>query len=134
HRGGWIWTLALAAALLVLGAQVTSGAADLVLATVRFVLLLVVHRLWNRSTLRDEVVLLLLSLLLLCGGAALSAELIFGLAFLVYAVTATWAMALLHLRGEIESGRSAETAQALLASRRLATPRLLAALAVLALA
>ncbi len=134
HRLPWAWNALLIAALLFLVAQFTAGRVDLVLAAARFVALLLIHRLWNRVTLRDEVLLLLLSLLLLCGGAALSAELAFGLAFVAFAVSATWALVLLHLRSEIESGRSAESAQALLASRRLATPGLLLALGLLAMA
>ena len=134
HRFAWLWTVLLAGALIALTSQVLAGSADIVLSAVRFVVLLIVHRLWNRATVRDEIVLLLLSLLLLCGGAALTAELIFGLSFTCYAVSATWALALLHLRGEIEGGRSADGSQAMLASRRLATPRLFGALAALAVA
>ena len=134
HRFVWAWTTALAGSLLVLASQVLAGGTDLVLSAAWFVVLLLVHRLWNRATARDEIVLLLLSLLLLCGGAALTAELIFGLSFAAYAVAATWALALLHLRGEIEAGRSSDGSQAMLSSRRLATPRLFGALAALAIA
>jgi transglutaminase-like putative cysteine protease len=134
HRWTWAWTALLLAALVLLAGQVLTGQADLVLAAVRFVVLLLLHRLWNRKSLRDEALLLLLSLLLLCGAAALSAEFVFGLAFVAFAVAGTWALALLHLRGEIESGRSLHGSYALLGSRRLATPRLLLALALLSLA
>ncbi len=95
-------------------------------------LLLAVHRLWNRTTERDELLLLLLSLLLLCAGATLSADLLFGVAFAAYAVTGTWALALTHLRWQIEAGRG-EGSAALLRSRRLVTPALLAALGGLSL-
>src|SRR2546422_10567687 len=64
--------------------------------------LLCIHRLWHRRSERDELLLLLLSLLLLCAGAALAAELSFGFAFLGFAVSGTWAMALTHLRFEID--------------------------------
>jgi protein-glutamine gamma-glutamyltransferase len=124
----WLWTTFLAAALLGFAALVVTGRLDIVLAAARFAELLCVHRLWHRRTHRDEMLLLLLSLLLLCAGAALSAEMLFGLAFLGFAVTSTWAMALTHLRFEMEA--SAGSA-ALLQSRRVATPRLLGALAAL---
>src|SRR5207248_7695669 len=106
---------------------------DIVLGAARFVELLCVHRLWHRRSQRDELLLLLLSLLLLCAGAALAAELLFGFTFLAFAVTATWAMALTHLRFEIEGGRGPSGSAALLQSRRIATPALLGALAVLAM-
>ena len=89
------------------------------------------------ATERDELLLLLLSLLLVCAGAALAAELTFGIAFIGYAVTGTWALALTHLRFQIEAGHGPPGAGALLESRRIATPALLgglAGLAVLALA
>jgi hypothetical protein len=123
----WLWTTGLAAALVYFVARVAAGQVDAVLAAARFTELLCIHRLWHRRTQRDEMLLLLLSLLLLCAGAALSAELLFGAAFIGFSVAATWAMALTHLRFEIEAGRGA----ALLHSRRLATPRLLGALAAL---
>src|SRR5207244_4298170 len=83
-----------------------------------------IHRLWHRRTGRDELLLLLLALLLLCAGAALSAELTFGLAFLGFAVSGTWALALTHLRSAIEEGRGPAGSAALLNSRRVATPAL----------
>ncbi|HEY2031743.1 MAG TPA: transglutaminaseTgpA domain-containing protein [Myxococcales bacterium] len=123
----WLWTAGLACALVYFASRVAAGQVDAVLAAARFTALLCIHRLWRRRTQRDEILLLLLSLLLLCAGAALSAELLFGAAFIGFSVAATWAMALTHLRFEIESGRGT----ALLQSRRLATPRLLGALALL---
>ena len=132
-KAEWAWTTFLVVALLYFGAAVATRQLDIVLAAARFTLLLCLHRLWHRRTERDELLLLLLSLLLLCAGAALSAELLFGFGFLAYTVTATWAMALTHLRFEIEAGRGPEGSAALLQSRRLATPALLGALAALCL-
>lgn len=131
-RGDWAWTTFIIGAFGVLAAQVVGGRLDVVLGAARFVELLLVHRFWHRRTQRDEALLLLLCLLLLCAGAALSAELAFGFAFLAFAVSATWAMALTHLRFEIESGRGPSGSAALLQSRRIATPALLGALAGLA--
>jgi protein-glutamine gamma-glutamyltransferase len=133
HKVSWAWTVALVAALGALAAQVFFGEIDLVLGAARFAVLLAIHRLWNRTGERDELLLLLLSLLLLSAGAALSAEIFFAGAFVGYAVAGTWALALTHLRFQVEAGRGAEESQALLRSRRLVTPSLLAALAGLAL-
>lgn len=132
-RADWAWTLFLAGALLVFGWQVLADHLDIVLAAAQFVELLCIHRLWHRRTQRDELLLMLLSLLQLCSGAALAAELNFGFSFLAFAVAATWAMALTHLRFEIEGGRGPQGSAALLRSRRIATPALLGALAALAM-
>jgi len=132
-RHQWGWTALLALALAAEAAGVASGTVDIVLAATRFAVLLGVHRLCHRGSRRDEWLLLLLSLLLICAGAALSAELLFGVCFLAYAVTATWALALTYLRFEIEGARSPEQAATLLRSRRLVTPAVLAALGALAL-
>jgi transglutaminase-like putative cysteine protease len=129
----WLWTTFLAGSLLVFAGLVLTRRVDIVLAAARFAELLCIHRLWHRRTQRDEMLLLLLSLLLLCAGAALSAELLFGFAFLGFSVTATWAMALTHLRFEIEAGRGTQGSAALLQSRRVATPQLLGALAALSM-
>lgn len=132
-RADWAWTLFLAGALLLLAAQVVTSRLDIVLGAAQFAELLCIHRLWHRRSERDELLLLLLSLLLLCAGAALSAELTFGFAFVAFSVTATWAMAFTHLRFEIEAGRGPQGSAALLQSKRIATPALLGALAALSM-
>ena len=132
-RYQWAWTGLLGLALVLQGAQVLAGRLDIVLAASQFAVLLAIHRLWHRGSRRDEWLLLLLSLLLICAGAALSAELLFGVCFVLYSVAATWALALTWLRFEIESARSPEQAAALLHGRRLVTPAVLVALAALAL-
>jgi transglutaminase-like putative cysteine protease len=129
----WVWTTCLAGALLVFLGLVATGRIDIVLAAARFATLLCIHRLWHRNGQRDEMLLLLLSLLLLCAGATLSAELLFGFAFVGFSIAATWAMALTHLRFEIEAGRGPQGSAALLQSRRLATPHLLGGLAALSM-
>ena len=132
-RANWAWTTLIIGAFGVYAALVVSGRLDIVLAAAEFVLLLCLHRLLHRRTERDEHLLLLLSLLLLCAGAALSAELTYGFAFLAFSVTATWAMALTHVRFEIEAGRGPQGSAVLLQSRRIATPALLGALAALSM-
>ena len=136
-RAQWAWSLLLVGALVLLAAQVIAGYVDIVLGAARFVELLCIHRLWHRRGERDELLLLLLSLLLLCAGAALAAELTFGFAFIGFAVSGTWALALTHLRFAIEGSRGEAGSASLLNSRRIATPALLgglAALSVLAVA
>ena len=132
-KAEWAWTTLIIGTFVVEGLLVATGRLDIVLAAAQFVELLCVHRLWHRRTERDELWLLLLSLLLLSAGAALSAEMTYGFAFVAFSVTATWAMALTHLRFEIEAGRGADGSAVLLQSRRIATPRLLGALASLSM-
>jgi transglutaminase-like putative cysteine protease len=132
-RYEWAWTVLLALALVLQVVQSTTTRLDVVLAATQFTVLLAAHRLWHRGTQRDESLLLLLSLLLVCAGASLSAELLFGVCFVVYSVAATWALALTYVRFQIEAGRSPEQAATLLNNRRLASPTVLGALAALSL-
>ena len=134
RRYEWAWTALLGAAFLLQAGQVLAGHVDAVLGAAQFTVLLAIHRLWHRGSRRDEWFLLLLSLLSICAAAVLSAELLFGVCFLLYAVTATWALALTYLRFEIEGARTPEQAAMLLKGRRLVTPGVLAALASLSLA
>jgi transglutaminase-like putative cysteine protease len=132
-KAAQVWTAFLVLALAVQAFLVASGRVDIVVAAAQFAVLLSLHRVWNRRTERDECLLLLLSLLVLCAAAALSAELLFGLCFLAYAVTATWAVALTHLRFEVERARGPEQARASLGAGRVRGPMLLGGLAALAL-
>lgn len=97
-----VWTAALGAAFAIEVVLVVTGQEDPVLSAAQFTVLLCMHRLWHRRSERDEYLLLLLSLLMICAGAALSAELLFGVAFIGYAISGTWALALTHLRYEVE--------------------------------
>jgi len=126
----WAWTAALVLAFATEMVLVILGNEDPVLAAAQFSVLLCMHRLWHRRTERDEHLLLLLSLLMVCAGAALSAELLFGVSFVAYAICATWALALTHLRFEVER-RSEKPRRDPLPPSLLAR---LAALAVLGLA
>ncbi|TMB35209.1 MAG: transglutaminase domain-containing protein [Deltaproteobacteria bacterium] len=126
----WAWTAALVLAVVIELVLVVLGREDPVLAAAQFSVLLCMHRLWHRRNERDEYLLLLLSLLMVCAGAALSAELLFGVSFVAYAICATWALALTHLRFEVER-RSEAPRRNVLAPSLLAR---LAALAVLGLA
>jgi hypothetical protein len=129
-RYQWAWTAFLVLAFATESVLVALGHEDPVLAAGQFSVLLCMHRLWHRRSERDELLLLLLTLLMVCAGAALSAELLFGASFVAYAICATWALALTHLRFEVER-RSEAPRHDLLAPSLLAR---LAALAVLGLA
>jgi len=121
----WPWTALLALAFGTEVILVILGHEDPVLAAAQFSVLLCMHRLCHRRSAPDEHLLLLLSLLMVCAGAALSAELLFGVSFVAYAICATWALALTHLRFEVE--RRVEAPR-----RDVLAPSLLARLAALA--
>lgn len=137
-QGAVAWNVGLAAALVWLVANVVLGLTDIVVATSTFALLLSIHRLFNRRGVRDYAYVHLTSLLMIAGGAALSAELAFGLAFLVFAIASTWSMTLTLLRGEIEdearANQAADGGASMLHSKRLISPRLLGGLGGLAIA
>jgi len=122
----WAWTALLVLAFGTELVLVILGNEDPVLAAAQFSVLLCMHRLWHRRSERDEHLLLLLSLLMVCAGAALSAELLFGVSFVAYAICGTWALALTHLRFEVE--RRSEGPR-----RDVLPPSLLARLAALAI-
>jgi transglutaminase-like putative cysteine protease len=63
---------------------------------------LLVNKLFNRRASRDYLQVYVLSFLMLVAGTALNGNMVFAACFLAYVVCATWALALLHLRREIE--------------------------------
>ncbi len=128
------WTVGLIATVAGLLFVTLSGGLDFVVSMAIVVAMLALNRLYNRRTVRDDALLHLTSLLMLAAGAALSAELGYGLCFAAFGVFATWSLMLSHLRAAIEDGSAEEGAAALLASRRLVTPPMLGALAALSFA
>src|SRR5690606_29821187 len=63
---------------------------------------LAASRLLGRRGPADDALLLLSALLMLAGGAALTGDLSYGVAFAAFAVTSTVALCLSHLRRELE--------------------------------
>jgi hypothetical protein len=101
HRAWTLtWNVAtvLAFALSVLDA--ISG--EFLTAGMRFLLLLLVNKLWNRRASRDYLQAYAVSFLMLVAGAALSTDLWYALCFLAYVIFATWTLTLFHLRREME--------------------------------
>ena len=89
-------------ALLVLAFQVITGAVDVIVAAPTFAVALAASRLLGRRGPADDALLLLSALLMLAGGAALTGDLTYGVAFAAFAVTSTVALCLSHLRRETE--------------------------------
>jgi transglutaminase-like putative cysteine protease len=101
ERWSWVWTTASVFALVysVLTAFVTG---DFLGVGAQFLIWLVVAKAYNRRAARDWQQMYLLAFLMLVAGSVLNADLTYGLCFLGFVITATWALTLFHLRREME--------------------------------
>jgi transglutaminase-like putative cysteine protease len=101
ERWTWLWTTAslLALAYSVLMAVATG---DYLGIGGQFLMWLAIAKAFNRRAARDWQQLYLLSFLMLVAGSVLNAELTYGLCFLGFVISSTWALTLFHLRREME--------------------------------
>ncbi|MDB4961670.1 MAG: transglutaminase domain protein [Myxococcales bacterium] len=100
-KWSWVWTAAsvFALAYCVLTAIVTG---DFLGVGAQFLTWLIVAKGFNRKAARDWQQMYLLAFLMLVAGSVLNPELTYGLCFLGFVVSSTWAMTLFHLRREME--------------------------------
>lgn len=68
----------------------------------QFLLYLIVAKSFNRRAARDWQQMYLLSFLMLVAGSVLNPDLAYGLCFLGFVISSTWALTLFHLRREME--------------------------------
>ncbi|CAN5844731.1 hypothetical protein BH11MYX3_BH11MYX3_13840 [soil metagenome] len=68
----------------------------------QFLLWLIVAKAFNRRVAKDWQQMYLLAFLMLVAGCVLNPELSYGLCFLGFVISSTWAMTLFHLRREME--------------------------------
>ncbi len=68
----------------------------------QFLLFLIVAKSFNRRAARDWQQMYLLSFLMLVAGSVLNPDLAYGLCFLGFVISSTWALTLFHLRREME--------------------------------
>ncbi|MGE0870505.1 MAG: DUF3488 and DUF4129 domain-containing transglutaminase family protein [Kofleriaceae bacterium] len=101
ERWTWMWTIASLFALIyaVLTAIAT---ADFLGVGAQFLVWLVIAKAFNRRAARDWQQMYLLSFLMLVAGSVLNADLTYGLCFLGFVISSTWALTLFHLRREME--------------------------------
>ena len=116
-------------ALVVLAAQVIMGSADVIVAAPTFAVALAASRLLGRRGPVDDALLLLAALLMIAGGAALTGDLAYGVAFIAFAVAATVALCLSHLRREAEEVEGPEVSK----RKGTVSGALIGALAILSL-
>lgn len=141
-RWAKVWT---ASSVLVLAYSVLSAlaTADYLRVGAEFLVWLVVAKACNRAAARDWLQLYLLAFLMLVAGSVLNAELSYGVCFLGFVITSTWALALFQLRREMEDSflvkhaddQSSERVHVrrILESRRIVTGRFLLGTALLSL-
>ena len=101
ERWSWLWTTASIFALVysLLTAIVTG---DFLGVGGQFLIWLVIAKSFNRRAARDWQQIYLLSFLMLVAGSVLNADLTYGICFLGFVISATWALTLFHLRREME--------------------------------
>lgn len=75
---------------------------ELVLATVNFLLFLLVNKLFNRKTGRDYLHLYVITLMMVIAASVLNIGISFALWLTLYIVATTWSLILFHLRREME--------------------------------
>lgn len=117
-RGGLFTALAALAFAGLVGAWLT-GAIDLVVAATSFATALAANRLLSRQSAADDGLLYLSSLLMLAGGAALTADLWYGALFALFSLSATSALTLSHLSRSAQEAQATRRQADALASRRL---------------
>lgn len=75
---------------------------DLIILGAEFLMYLLVAKLFNRRACKDYQHVYILTFLMLVAGTVLNSEFTYGVFFLGYVVSATWALILFHLRREME--------------------------------
>jgi transglutaminase-like putative cysteine protease len=124
ERWTWMWTIASVFALVysVLTAVVTG---DFLGVGAQFLIWLVVAKSYNRRAARDWQQIYLLAFLMLVAGSVLNADLTYGICFLGFVISTTWAMTLFHLRREMEDNFLVKHTSATRAADRVEVRRIL---------
>jgi hypothetical protein len=100
-RWAWVWTVS-SILVLIYSVLAAVATADYLRVGSEFLIWLTVTKACNRSAGRDWLQLYLLAFLMLVAGSVLNADLSYGLCFLGFVVTSTWALSLFQLRREME--------------------------------
>jgi transglutaminase-like putative cysteine protease len=97
----WVWT-ALSMVALTYSLFTAIVTTDFIGVSAQFLVWLTVAKAFNRRAARDWQQLYLLAFLMLVAGSVLNPDLTYGVCFLGFVVSATWAVTMLHLRREME--------------------------------
>jgi len=101
EKWSWLWaTVSVFALVYSVLTSVVTG--DFLGVGAQFLIWLVVAKAYNRRAARDWQQMYLLAFLMLVAGSVLNADLTYGLCFLGFVISSTWALTLFHLRREME--------------------------------
>jgi len=101
ERWSLLWTIGSLLAL-VYTAVTAVITADFLGVGAQFLVWLIVAKAFNRRSARDWQQMYLLAFLMLVAGSVLNPDVTYGLCFLGFVITSTWALTLFHLRREME--------------------------------
>lgn len=101
ERWGWVWTT-LSLLAMVYGLVTAIATSDYLGVAATFLVWLTITKACNRRSARDWQQMYLLAFLMLVAGSVLNPDLTYGVCFLGYVISATWALTLFHLRREME--------------------------------
>ncbi len=109
-----IWNVIMVTAFIASGADLAWGTQDLLQASMYVLILLMVHKLWTAQRHGDFMHLYVISFLEFLSAAVLTIELWYAIVFVLYLLTAIWALLLWHLTREAEEVTTSQgTEQAL---------------------
>ncbi len=99
----WLWNTILLGFLAYSAFEIlTIPAADVIRIGIRFILVLILVKLFSRHAARDDLQLYALSILAMAAATAVNLGLSYGIFFGAYVLIGTFSLALFHLRQEIE--------------------------------
>jgi hypothetical protein len=101
EKWGLVWT-AMSIAALIYSVATAVVTLDFIGVGAQLLVWLTVAKAFNRRAARDWQALYLLAFLMLVAGSVLNPDLTYGLCFLGFVISATWAVTLFHLRREME--------------------------------
>lgn len=112
HTRGWlkaipttVWNITLLGAIALTGVQLYATDQAIITTGVRFILMLLLIKLYSRKGARDDWQIYALGFLLMSAGTAINEDLAYGLIFALYVITCTFGLAMFHLNSEVEISR-----------------------------
>lgn len=95
------WNILILATIAFTAFRLIATAEPIIVAAIRFVLVLMAVKLFSRVRTRDDLQLYALTLLIFAASTALSQDIVYGLLFGLYVIAGTFSLALFHLNAEV---------------------------------
>ena len=96
-----VWNAYIILVFIVMLIDISWISGSLLISILHLSIFLMINKLFNLSTRKDYIQLFLLSLLQFLAASAMTSQLFFGFAVVIYLISATWALILLHLKYRI---------------------------------